>query len=318
MEKTLIVIFIQMWTLAVMTAGQLQCDPQTQYQQNGQCCQKCPPGTSMSSFSVCTEPLCLDCDEDEYQDAFTTEATCKRQPYCDPNKNFEFVKQASKRQKSVCMCQRGFHCSSGACLTCVPHRSCEPGWGAIVQGNQTHDTVCHKCPQGSFSNKSLWDADCVVWTKCENGYHVGRSGSDKSDVVCEKSRGPRVAIAIVVFPVVFVAFIAAIVVCLSRGQKEKKKVDISEVRVQNPLIENKSENEAPGVEVVPPGRPLVVTQPSSEDATTGVPEENKDDPSDRLLTVNGNYVMQENGKAEVLSCQESQNGTLMREMFLSP
>lgn len=42
-------------------------------------------GTSMSQLGTCTAPQCLQCDQDEYQDTYTTETKCRRQPYCDPS-----------------------------------------------------------------------------------------------------------------------------------------------------------------------------------------------------------------------------------------
>ncbi|XP_054647844.1 tumor necrosis factor receptor superfamily member 5 isoform X2 [Dunckerocampus dactyliophorus] len=320
--KKMITMLI-MWTFTEMTAAQPLCDPLTQYQRNGECCQMCPPGTSMSSLGTCAEPMCRICDEDEYQDTFTVEANCKRQPYCDPNKNLEFVKEKSKTEKSACACQHGFHCSSDACLTCVPHSSCGPGWGPLVEGNQTHDTVCRRCPEGTFSSKSSWDAVCVRWTECESGYHVGQSGSDKSDVVCEKSQRQHAVIAIiVVLLVVGVALIAAAKIWFSRGRKEESKgkgcveacvqCDNDPPREEKALLDRQTADAVPEADM---------PQPSMEEGGTGVPEENEDGPNlavtgGLLFTDNGNYVTQENGKSEVLSRQESQSGTLLSEKSL--
>nr|XP_057907641.1 tumor necrosis factor receptor superfamily member 5 isoform X2 [Doryrhamphus excisus] len=310
-KETMAMVLIVMGTLAGLTAAQPLCDPLTQKRRNGECCQMCPPGTSMSSLGTCAEPLCPPCDQDEYQDTFTTEAKCKRQPYCDPNKNLESEKQKSKREKSACICQRGFHCSGDACLTCVPHGSCGPGWGALLPGNQTHDTVCHRCPVGSFSNRTSWDAVCTPWTECDSGYQVGRSGSDKSDVVCERRQRQHVVIAIIgVLLVVGVTLVAAAKIWISRGGKVgatgKGCVEACVQRDDDPPREEKA---------------LVDTQPArdalpedAEDGGTGVPEENEDGPSAAvsgglLFTDNGNYLTQENGKNEILSRQESQSGT---------
>lgn len=53
----------------------------------------------------------------------------------------------------------------------------------------------------------------------------------------------------------------------------------------------------------------------ADSSGTGEPEENEDRPSQvALLSEKGNYVTQENGKAEVLSRQESQSMTGTSEM----
>lgn len=44
-------------------------------------------GTSMLSLGNCQEPHCQKCEDDEYQDKFTKESKCVRQPYCDPSKS---------------------------------------------------------------------------------------------------------------------------------------------------------------------------------------------------------------------------------------
>ncbi|XP_061553935.1 tumor necrosis factor receptor superfamily member 5 [Phycodurus eques] len=313
-----------LWAAPVNIAAQPPCDPLTQYKLSGQCCQMCHPGTSMAKWGTCAAPQCLQCNDNEYQDTYTTEDKCKRQPYCDPNKNFQVAEQRSKTEKSTCMCELGFHCSSDVCLTCVPHMSCEPRWGVLIKGNQTHDTVCHKCPEGSFSNRSSWDSSCITWTKCESGYAIGQRGSDHSDVVCEKNQRQHVVIACVVLLAIGILLIAAIKIWFSRGKEEDSKgkgcieecvrhdKDPPRKVLITSLIPDSVDEEA-----VSP-----VAQASLEDTGsggTGEPEENEDSPSqaapgDLLFTDKGNYVTQENGKAEVLSRQESQSMTVTNEI----
>ncbi|XP_019721654.1 tumor necrosis factor receptor superfamily member 5 [Hippocampus comes] len=295
-----------LWAAAVIISAQPPCDPLTQYELSGQCCQMCPPGTSMSQLGTCKAPHCLQCDQDEYQDTYTTETKCKRQPYCDPNKNFQFAEQTSKTEESICMCKLGFHCSSDVCLTCVPHRPCEPGWGAIIKGNQTHDTVCHKCPEGSFSNQTSWHSDCLTWTKCKSGYVVRQSGSAQSDVVCENQR-MHVIIACVFILGMGILLAAAVKIWSSRRRREDIKGKDDEDPPKEALIAFDGVHEEP----MSPGVQVSLADSSG----TGEPEENEDRPSQvALLSDKGNYVTQENGKAEVLSRQESQSMTGTSEM----
>uniref|UniRef100_A0A3B4BBF1 TNFR-Cys domain-containing protein n=1 Tax=Periophthalmus magnuspinnatus TaxID=409849 RepID=A0A3B4BBF1_9GOBI len=156
----------------------------TQYLLNGQCCLKCKPGTSMQT-NMCTNPVCKECDENEYMDKYNTEPLCERQPYCDPNQNFEFPKSTSKTKRFTCLCREGFHCSSQTCLTCVAHTECEPGYGAKTTGGQTRDTQCEKCPDGTFSDEKSWNSTCKKMTECQSGYDP-QGGSSESDNLCGK------------------------------------------------------------------------------------------------------------------------------------
>ena len=42
-------------------------------------------GTKMLSPPVCEDAQCEPCPENEYQDAYTRDDICQRQPYCDPS-----------------------------------------------------------------------------------------------------------------------------------------------------------------------------------------------------------------------------------------
>uniref|UniRef100_A0A667X7W6 CD40 molecule, TNF receptor superfamily member 5 n=1 Tax=Myripristis murdjan TaxID=586833 RepID=A0A667X7W6_9TELE len=169
-------------------------DPLTQYQaESGQCCMKCEPGTSMSEDSLsltvnpthCQTPQCNQCGENEYQDTYTAETMCKAQPYCDPNRNFVFVSDKSKTSRSPCFCKPGYHCTTEACIKCLPHTECKPGQRVKSIGNHSQDTVCEKCPSGTFSIGTS-EPDCKKWTVCEPGHQVKTNGTATSDTVCGK------------------------------------------------------------------------------------------------------------------------------------
>ncbi|XP_057686531.1 tumor necrosis factor receptor superfamily member 5 [Corythoichthys intestinalis] len=317
----MVTIMTILWVATVMSAAQPLCDPLSQYELNGQCCQMCRPGTSMSHLGTCAVPHCLPCDEGEYQDTYTTEALCKLQPYCDPNKNFQVAKQMSKTEKNTCMCELGFHCSSDECLTCVRHKPCNHGWGVLFKGNQTHDTVCHKCPEGSFSNVTSWNSSCLAWTRCKSGYVIERKGSDQSDVVCEKNRREHVIITCVVLLLIGIVLITAIKIWLSRGKGDFKGKDCIETCVRHDKVMTKGElliamPTPDGIheEAVLPGEQA---PRENHHSSMRQPEENDDGPGQVAFghfTDKGNYVAQENGKAEVLSRQESQSMTVTSEI----
>ncbi|XP_068599244.1 tumor necrosis factor receptor superfamily member 5 [Brachionichthys hirsutus] len=159
----------------VTAAAQPRCDPLTQYARHGECCTMCGPGTSMSSLGTCLEPQCQQCGTNEYQDGHSKESRCRRQPYCDPNRNFLVPASASTR-RSVCVCKPGFHCAAEECVTCVPHRTCEPGRGVRSRGNHSRDTLCQECPEGTFSEENSSEGVCQNWTRCSEGKQHEQTG----------------------------------------------------------------------------------------------------------------------------------------------
>ncbi|XP_037627859.1 tumor necrosis factor receptor superfamily member 5 isoform X2 [Sebastes umbrosus] len=314
MHLLLLLVTMMMWDFMAMTAAQPRCDPLTQYEKHGECCKMCGPGTRMSSSNSCLDPQCTECMDNEYQDKYTNESMCKRQPYCDPNSNFEVV-HMSKTKKSTCMCKEGFHCSSRECITCVSHTTCKAGHGAQYKGNHNRDTVCQNCTGGTFSNDESWDGVCKKWTECMDGHRIQQKGTDVSDNICEGTSRTHVIAA--VCGIVVIGILVAIIFfyCVCKGKQgdaegkvkacfkcledQSEPVLLRETRVviTNPTTEEES--------LMPE------LQSSQEEAGVMTPEENEDEHSQDLavLTENGNYVTQENGKSTILSRQESQTQT---------
>ncbi|XP_024915523.1 tumor necrosis factor receptor superfamily member 5 isoform X2 [Cynoglossus semilaevis] len=300
---------------ALMTAAQFSCDPLTQYQRSGQCCQMCSPGTHMLSQSPCFEPRCSECGESEYQDKYNTDSKCQQQPYCDANRNFQVSTQDNKKKKISCMCLLGFHCSGEICSICVPHTTCKPGEGAVAIGNHTHDTVCQKCPEGSFSFNDSWESVCIKHTECGSGYELWQKGTAISDNVCE--RMTRMYIGLLIGFLFLVSLIVAACLYTVHVKRKKKSFDIAgengHLAINNRHIYtpvDDPENE----------QPLFVTQISKEECGTRTPEENVDEGSleegsdSGVYTQKGNFLKQETGKQEILSLQEeSQTSTVVGE-----
>nr|XP_046253486.1 tumor necrosis factor receptor superfamily member 5 [Scatophagus argus] len=306
--KTMVMLLI-MWDFMEMTAAQARCDPLTQYANGGDCCKMCGPGTSMSSIGTCQEPQCLECGENEYQDKYTTEVKCQRQPYCDPNRNFQ-VAVHEKKKETICMCNPGFHCSAEDCITCVPHTTCESGYGVLSKGNRTHNTVCQKCPKGTYSDETSLDAPCKKWTECGSGQHVQQRGTDTSDNVCEETSRLHVGVIVGVLLAAGVAVVAVLVFWLCKGKQGDARGSVK-VCVESclgdkrePLRETTAypaEEESMFPEVRSPSECCVRTPVENEDEST----------IDERLTDNGNFVMEENGKTEVVSQEESQAQTFL-------
>ncbi|XP_023122482.1 tumor necrosis factor receptor superfamily member 5 isoform X2 [Amphiprion ocellaris] len=281
-------LLLLMGAFMVLTTAQPPCDPQTQYEQDGQCCNMCGKGTSMTTFGTCEFPQCTECLDKEYQEGYTKERLCKRQPYCDPNLNFEVTIHHSKIAKTVCKCKEGFHCASADCKGCLRHKKCGPGQGAYPKGDHTHDTQCKECPEGTFSNETSWSSSCKTWTPCEEQFYTEEEGTPTSDRKCAPSRQHIILAIVVILAVFVVAAVIMIFFCKGR-MREKAK----------PCIELCRGNEH---------QPLPDTgmkTPEENDAEQSLLEMSSEGP----VTVRGNPVREEDGKSEIVSRQESQPDT---------
>nr|AGM16418.1 CD40 [Lutjanus sanguineus] len=303
------------WALmVVMTAAQPQCDPLTQYEMDGHCCKMCGPGFSMSSLSTCWDPQCQDCGEDDYQDKYTKQPKCERRPYCDSNLNFE-TPVHDKKKRTICTCKVGFHCSTEQCITCNPHSPCKPGYGAKSKGDHLRDTVCEKCPNGTFSSETSLDGVCQKWTECGHGQRIERSGTDTSDNICVGTQRTHVVVLAVVIPLIVVGLLVASVIWQCRGDQHDARGQVKscvescmggshEPLRGDTLITTPTDAQNVDEESSCPHE----MQSSQEDGFIRTPEE-IEDPTDVGSTDRGNFVTQETGKTAVLSRQESQPHT---------
>ncbi|XP_062871577.1 tumor necrosis factor receptor superfamily member 5 [Trichomycterus rosablanca] len=158
------------------------CDLETNYQKDGQCCKMCGPGKRMKLNTDCKDPSCEECGDMEYQDGYTKENICKRQPFCDTNLNFKKQNSSSKTEISPCQCIPGHHCSSSYCDTCVKNTECKLGERVSENGTQTSDTECEPCPKDTFSS-TTGAFTCQPWTECISVFE-SVSGSSTSDRTC--------------------------------------------------------------------------------------------------------------------------------------
>ncbi|CAI5648476.1 unnamed protein product [Oreochromis niloticus] len=286
MDFKFIALLILIGSFMGMTVAQASCDPETQYEEEGQCCLMCKPGTSMSTKD-CKNPQCQPCPDNHYQDKYTMENKCLQQPYCDRNKNFENPFPKSKTQKSICECKVGFHCSSKDCITCVVHTVCQPGYGAKVIGNESQDTECEKCPEGTFNNNTSWDAQCRKWTECETGYHVEEKGTHTTDNTCGLPRRGHIIVISIIFVMAVITVVILVLLYRAGCIKQRTKGYFKPLHPEEK----------------PTCTETILNMPLT-------PEENEDDPSHELssegFTEKGNQVMQERGKEEIVSRQESQ------------
>ncbi|KAM4736956.1 tumor necrosis factor receptor superfamily member 5 [Anableps anableps] len=284
--------------LMVMNAAQPLCDTLTQYEDNGQCCNMCEPGKKLSILR-CKDPVCEQCSQNEYQETYNIENKCVLQPYCDPNNNFK-TPVYDRTKLAVCMCKQGFHCSSERCMTCVPHKQCGPGEEVRYKGNHTHDTVCQRCADGTFSNVTSMDDRCVPHTECPQGYTAEVAGTDRSDTVCVKNKRVHIIVGILV-GIIVVALIIVGVFLYCRG---------------NQSLENGKKMKIACVECIGPRGQTTIYKPQEETPFSIAPQtpvENEDASIPEMFSEeigrseNGKVVcpVEEDGKMARLPRQES-------------
>ncbi|XP_065379295.1 tumor necrosis factor receptor superfamily member 5 isoform X4 [Macaca fascicularis] len=108
-----------------------------QYLINSQCCSLCQPGQKLvSDCTEFTETECLPCGESEFLDTWNRETRCHQHKYCDPNLGLQVQQKGTSETDTICTCEEGLHCTSESCESCVPHRSCLPGFGVKQIGPQ--------------------------------------------------------------------------------------------------------------------------------------------------------------------------------------
>ncbi|XP_022045481.2 tumor necrosis factor receptor superfamily member 5 isoform X1 [Acanthochromis polyacanthus] len=275
----------------VLTTAQSPCDPMTQYERDGQCCNMCGKGTSMTPSTSCEFPQCTECFDREYQEGYTKESLCNRQPYCDTHLNFEKPVH-SKTAKTICKCIEGFHCAAKDCKTCVAHTQCGPGQGAQTKGSHTHDTQCEECPEGTFSNETSWSSPCKEWTSCEGTFYTEQKGTSTSDTKCvASSRLHIVVICVVLLVAAVIAALATAFICKAH-MKEKAK----------PCIELCRGDEHRPLQHIEVRTPVEDIEAEPEQSLLEISSEGP-------VTVMGNPVREEYGKSEIFPRQESQTET---------
>uniref|UniRef100_A0A8C5RLU1 Tumor necrosis factor receptor superfamily member 5 n=1 Tax=Laticauda laticaudata TaxID=8630 RepID=A0A8C5RLU1_LATLA len=158
----------------------------TQYQLNGRCCNRCPPGHRVAAAcSGESITICSPCEEGHFQASWTKELHCTQHRTCNLKAGLTVYQNGTKKQDFICRCREGTHCSSPECETCKPHTSCGTGEGAQREGNHLHDTLCAPCSLGSFSNISSSTARCQPWSRCQEGQLQKANGTQATDVTCE-------------------------------------------------------------------------------------------------------------------------------------
>lgn len=120
----------------------------------------------------------------------------------------------SYTKNTVCSCMTGYYCRDPAtedCDVCERHSLCVAGEKVKAPGTERTNTVCEKCPTGTFSNQNMSNS-CVAWTSCGDlGMTEKEPGTHLKDAECQpfRSRIAAIIAAIVVTPLFILILIYA-------------------------------------------------------------------------------------------------------------
>ncbi|XP_061531186.1 tumor necrosis factor receptor superfamily member 6B-like isoform X1 [Phycodurus eques] len=144
-------------------------------------CDKCPPGTHMSAHcTAAARTRCAPCRENHFTELWNYLPKCLYcSNFCTGDKEVET--QCGPRRNRACRCKLGYFMTEDDCSR---HSECARGHGVLATGTSQNDTVCQKCPDGSFSSSSSAVEACARRKTCVGGQLALLDGSAARDTVC--------------------------------------------------------------------------------------------------------------------------------------
>uniref|UniRef100_A0A8C9VPG9 TNFR-Cys domain-containing protein n=1 Tax=Scleropages formosus TaxID=113540 RepID=A0A8C9VPG9_SCLFO len=189
---------LQIWMIFLLTEP---CSPSSacgwaQYEIDGRCCTKCPPGHYVYRDCTTTDiPVCHPCPESTFTDKPHGRDICNPCTACNKDLGLKTVKKCTASSDTVCGALEGNYCThpyEGGCRAAQKHTTCKPGHFIKHPGTEYNDTVCENCTENSYSNGS--STFCTPHTRCESkGLPTVKPGDSMSDSECGENRGHMIA-----------------------------------------------------------------------------------------------------------------------------
>ncbi|KAM8883919.1 tumor necrosis factor receptor superfamily member 6B-like isoform 2-T2 [Synchiropus picturatus] len=155
-------------------------------------CDFCPPGTFMvSSCTTMQATRCSPCPAGSYVHIWNVIKECLPCKSCAWTQHETAECRADSNRQ--CQCQPGYYQLENM-DTCLPHSTCPPGEGVLQQGTLVADTVCQRCPNGTFSDLNSAEQECLTHQLCESlvGFKSLLPGTTWHDSICVKCNSVRV------------------------------------------------------------------------------------------------------------------------------
>ncbi|KAK2814444.1 hypothetical protein Q5P01_000450 [Channa striata] len=190
----------------------------SEYVIGNECCPKCLPGSRVKTD--CTEfrsTSCLACLDGTYMNQPNGRKYCLSCTNCKTGSGLRIKTSCRTTSDAVCEPLDGFYCvdsTENSCVRATKHRSCEPGQYVSSKGTASSDTLCSRCPDGTFSDGTL--TLCRPHTQCESqNLQLIKAGNAAADAECgeKSSNRTRTLVGAIVF-VVFILILGAVLFLL--------------------------------------------------------------------------------------------------------
>lgn len=191
------------------------CEP-GEYLINEICCPMCDSGNRVQRPCTATTSgatSCIPCMPGTYMDHPSGLTECLNCKSCDPGSGLRVKSGCTYTRNTVCSCMVGYYCLKPVaedCELCARHTVCDAGKKVKAPGTERSDTICEKCPTGTFSNESMSNS-CFTWTSCGDlGRLTKEPGTHLKDEVCGeaiRSRPGMIAAGVVVLMVLSITLV---------------------------------------------------------------------------------------------------------------
>lgn len=192
------------------------CNSSTQYERDGRCCEKCPPGHFALSWCHGASPTrCEVCRPGTFSADFDIARACGPCKRCNTGLRQVVLESCLPTRDTRCGCENGTHevrlANGGFMFWCCAN--CPAGQEVREECDiPDFKTTCAPCPAGSFSNGS--GSPCVNHTRCGA---VASPPTDTSDSVCvDPTDGSEDNCAIIAATAVTIVLISLMVGVLIR------------------------------------------------------------------------------------------------------
>ncbi|XP_072888582.1 tumor necrosis factor receptor superfamily member 14-like isoform X3 [Hemitrygon akajei] len=169
-----------------------------------------------------TGTTCNPCTSGEYMEHPNGLEKCFKCKICDAELGLQVKQNCTYTHNTICKPREGYYCID-SCQMARKHTACSPGEGVKKKGTPFNDTVCEKCPHGTFSSEASTTEECKNWTVCETlKLKQVEPGSAEADVKCKAERNGIVTVHVVVTIALVGIFLGIVAYVLWRKHKHKQ------------------------------------------------------------------------------------------------
>ncbi|XP_075767829.1 tumor necrosis factor receptor superfamily member 16 isoform X1 [Pelodiscus sinensis] len=165
-------------------AGADETCPTQMYTAGGECCKACNLGEGVAQPCGVNQTVCEPClDSVTYSDTVSATAACKPCTECVGLQSMSAP--CVESDDAVCKCAYGYYQDEGSeqCEVC---KVCEVGYGLVFPCEDTQDTICEECPEGTFSDEANHVDPCLPCTICEENEVLVKECTPVSDAECRE------------------------------------------------------------------------------------------------------------------------------------